>query len=243
MTDNLLVREEGTGPAAKPVAVYDASAKNRFEFEIRHNGGVYDVAYIFDALEDSRYLQWIHEFNVKGNEDSVSEESREATCRLWDDVIGEVENIEYPEGADWKSLIDHQEKIDSLNQFLAVAIVEQEKQPGKLRLGTDSVPTEVMVTEAWMNGEIKQQTHTLKPKTIELEKKYSRIQGKRFKQQKVGGLRSKPKIEYVPQDEKIGELYDEMKIAAEGFKGDVIPLRFKTTVIHEIFASKLDPKK
>ena len=74
-----------------------------------------------------------------------------------------------------------------------------------------------------------------------------RIQSKRFKEEKVGGsLKRKKSIRYVPQDEAIGQLYDEIAISVEGFpRPDPmdVPLRFKTAVIHEMFASRLDPKK
>jgi hypothetical protein len=72
-------------------------------------------------LTDDRYLQWQREFKIKGNEDDVSEEAREATCRLWDDR-SKVEKIQYPEGADWKSLIPTGEKIEAIKFYLAVAI-------------------------------------------------------------------------------------------------------------------------
>lgn len=247
MTENAEMVEEQavtaeTGPKP-PAAVYDPDAKNRFEYKYKEDGFVYDIAFIFGPVSDERYLQWIREFKVSGNDDDVSEESREASCRLWDDLILEAENVEYEKGADWRSLIDNQEKIDSLNDLLAVAVVEAaEPAAGRRKLGGST--TQTVVTEAWVNGEAVQQRHELQKKSFELEKKYSRIQAKRFKQTTVGGaLKRKPKIEYVPQDEALGRLYDEMLVKAEGFADERIPLRFKTTVMHELFASKLDQKK
>jgi hypothetical protein len=248
-TDNLLIREETDvliREVAEPAGViYDAAAFNRFEYEVRHDDGLkYDTAHVYKPLSDERYLQWIREFKVKGNEDDVSEESREASVRLWDDLIVEVENIEYPEGADWKSLIDSQQKIESLNEFLAVAIVDDDsKATGKIKLGAENA-TQTFTTEAYFNGEILRQKHVLKKKSFEHEKQYSRIQGKRFKQEPIKGLsKRKPKIEYVPQDERIGGLYDELFVSGEGFADGKIPLRFKTTVVHSIFESELDAKK
>jgi hypothetical protein len=243
--DNVLIRKEDPQGEAKPVTIYDAEARNRFEFTITGDDGLkYDTAHIYGPESDDRYMQWVREFNIKGNEDDIAEESREATVRLWDDLVVEVENIEYDPQSDWKSLIDHQEKIESLNSFHAVAIVEPEEiAQGKRVLG-GNVETQVVFTECWFNGEAVQQKHVIKKKSFELEKKYSRIQAKRFKQQKIGGsLKRKTKIQYVPQDAAIGELYDEMFVSQEGFANGVIPLRFKTQVTHSIFASKLDPKK
>jgi hypothetical protein len=237
--------QEASSEQLAVVSQYDATANNRFEYEVRHDDGLkYDTAHIYKPLSDERYLQWIREFKVKGNEEDVSEESREASVRLWDDQILEVENIEYPEGADWKALIDPQQKIESLNDFLAVAIVDDDaKASGKIRLGVEN-PTQTVTTEAFFNGELVRQKHTFKKKSFEHEKKYSLIQSKRFKQEVVKGLhKRKPKIAYIPQDEKIGELYDELLISSEGFADGNIPLRFKTTVVHSIFASELQNAK
>jgi hypothetical protein len=135
--------------------------------------------------------------------------------------------------------------------YLAVALsdADRSKQPAKRRLdgGHGSPGTTVVITEAYFNGEVVQQQHFLRPTTDELTKKYARIQAKRFKQEKVGGLRRKPKVEYVPQDARIGELYDEMSIEMTGFTRTGtfpdVPLRFKTFVIHHIFGETVAEKK
>ena len=61
------------------------------------------------------------------------------------------------------------------------------------------------------------------------------------------GLRRKPRVEYIPQDEKLGELYDEMAIETTGFHrtgtSPDVPLRFKVLVVNYIFAPTLDQKK
>jgi hypothetical protein len=254
-TENALVRNESTVPAAaaatgvakkeeKPAPIYDADARNRFDFTVREGVKQYDTAHIYEPLGDERYLQWLKEFKVKGNEDDVDEESREASVRLWDEQIFDVANIEYPDDADWRSLIPASEKIEGINSFLAVAIAEDiEKVEGKRQLGSAD-HTITVRTETFFNGDIAMQTHELRPTSLELEKKYSRIQGKRFKQEKIGGLRKKKaKIEFLPQDKRIGELYDEMFVSSTGFANGKIPLRFKTTVIHHLFAETLDQKK
>jgi hypothetical protein len=235
-TDNRLIRD------GQPVIQFDADAKNRLEFEIKENGLIYEVAHIFNPLEDARYLQWISEFKIKGDEDNVDEHSREASIRLWDDIIERVDNVEFESPEAWKSTIPDKEKIDSVSSFLAVAIVDgEERAEIKLRRGGVN-PDQTVITEAWFNGEVSQQKHTLAAPSLELQKKYARIQGKRFKQQKIGGLRGKPKLEFLPQDSRIAELYDEMVISTEGFVNNKIPLRFKSSVIHAVFSSTLDVK-
>lgn len=253
-SENLLVKSEDPGSEPKtedpkpktedPKPIYDAAARNRFEFEVEQGGVKYDIAPVFGPLSDERYMKWIGDINVRGTQDGeTTDDGRDAMVALFDDIIVEVGNIEYPDGADWKSLIDSSIKVESLNQFLAVAIVEPEGQKGgKLRLG-ELQSNQTLVTECWFNGQIVQQKHLMQPKSLEWEKKYERIQKKRFREEKIKGLhRRKPTIEFVPQDEHIGELYDEMCSVHAGFVGDVVPLRFKTLVINYIFAPKLDQK-
>jgi hypothetical protein len=225
-----------------PAKLYDREAQNRFELEVREEGLIFDVAHVFNPLTEDRYLQWIKEFRVKGDEDNVQEESREATIRLWDDVIDRVENVDF-ETEDWKSAVPIAEKSEAVKSLLAVAVVDGEERATRnlRRGGSDS--TQTVITEAYFNGQVLQQKHILKVTSIELEKKYSRIQSKRFRQQKIGGLRSKPKVEFVPQDERIAELYDDMLISVTGFADDRVPIRFKTTAVHSIFAPNVDVKQ
>lgn len=226
----------------KPLVIYDADARNRFEYEVE---GGSEIAHVFGPLSDERYMQWNRDLKVRGNEDDVSEEAREASVKLYDDLIIEVENIEYPEGSDWKSLLDSQYKIDALNDLLAVAIVEAEPEKGgKLQLGTpEAAAQQTITTECYFNGAIVQQTHVLVKRTFEFEKKYDRIQAKRTKQQKIGGLRRRQaNVEYVPQDDKLGGLYDEMFVSADGFANGRVPMRFKVLVMHNIFGPKSKAK-
>lgn len=222
---------------------YDPAARNRFDYSVVRNGLKYEIAFIFGELSDDRYLQWLKEFKISGDDDNVSEESREASVRLFDETVNAVEGVEFDEGVNWREFIPSSEKIQALNDLLAVAIVETEKKAdGKLRLGPGE-NTQVIITEAWQNGEIRQQEHRLVETSIELEKKYSRIQSKRFKQEQTRGLRRKAKVEFVAQDEKLGDLYDEMITLASGFtEAATVPLRFKTAVIHEVFAPTLQSK-
>jgi hypothetical protein len=155
-----------------------------------------------------------------------------------------VEKVQFPEGTDFRKWIPPLEKVEGDQDLLAVAISEDIEKVSADRVFGDEAKTVSVGTETFFNGDIASQIHEMRPTSLELEKKYSRIQGKRFKQEKIGGLRNrKAKIEYIPQDGKIGELYDEMFVSQTGFAGGNVPLRFKTTVIHHMFAEKLDQKK
>jgi hypothetical protein len=216
-TDNALIRGEETSNDPTPAKLYDPEARNRFEYEVRENGSIFEVGHVFGSLSDERYVQWQREFKIKGNdENDVDEQSLEASVRLWDDIIIEVENIDFEAGTDWKAFIPYSEKIDALNDYLAVAIAdetEDQKAVTKRTIGPGQ-SSQTVITEAWTNGDVAKQKHVLVRATMELKKKYSRIQSKRFKQETIKGLhRRQPKVEFVPQDEKLGELYDEMKIS------------------------------
>jgi hypothetical protein len=124
--ENALVRNESTVPAAaaatgvakkeeKPAPIYDPDARNRFAFSVREGMEKYDTAHIYEPLGDERYLQWLKEFKVKGNEDDVDEESREASVRLWDEQIFDVANIENPEDADL-AIADPRDRKDRRDQ-------------------------------------------------------------------------------------------------------------------------------
>src|SRR4051812_5892891 len=112
--DNALIRQDDQiqkqGPSAldqankkkekkaEPPPPFDADARNRFEFTVREGVKKYETAHVFGPLTDERYMKWLRDFKIRGNDDDVSEEAREASVALWDDVITEVEKIQYPEG-------------------------------------------------------------------------------------------------------------------------------------------------
>jgi hypothetical protein len=244
-TENSLIRHEQATPVhtGSPAPIlFDADARNRFEFDVREGVELYETAHVFEPISDERYMQWLREFKMRGNENDLDEESREATCRLWDDLIVAVEKINVPEGRDFRELIPPPEKLEAISAFMAVAIgADIKKNEGGRNFAEDA--TQVVVTEAWVNGEVAMQRHELKKVSVEWQKKYSRIKAKTFKQEKIGGLRRQPKTEYVPQDHRFGELYDEMFVSQDGFIGGKIPLRFKTVVIDHLFGERLSQKK
>ncbi len=239
-----LEKEEFKEPTPTPKTIeYDAAAKQRLPFDVDENGTKYDTAHIFDHLTDERFIQFLKEARIKGDAEDVEENELEITVNLWNDLVTEVENIEVEDGADWKSLIDSQEKADAMERYLAVAIVEEEeKAAGRRKLSAHT--NETVITEAFFNGKPVQQTHRLEKKRDEWKKKYNRIQANRFQPEQTKGLRRSPKIKLVPQDENIGKLYDEQFIEQTGFVNGNIPLRFKTRVIHYLYGgSKLDDAK
>ena len=231
------IKTEETTTKETPAVIYDADARQRYEFEVAENGQKYDTAHIYEPLEESRFISFLHSIKARGNEQQQEENEIEVKSLLWDDLVSDVENIEKTTD-DWKSLIDYSEKQESLEKYLSVAIVEPEtKAAGKRQL----VQTETITTECYFNyPNSVTQTHKLKKKTDEWRRKYARIKAKIWKVEQTKGLRRDPKIEYVPQDEKFGELYDELLIETTGFKDDIIPLRFKTAVVHDLFSTKLN---
>ncbi|MCD9188236.1 MAG: hypothetical protein LUM44_17605 [Pyrinomonadaceae bacterium] len=221
--------------------IYDADAVQRYALVVTENGEKFDTAHVFNPLSDKDYLSHVNSVSIEGNADNVDANDKLITAALWDAQIKEVENIEVDPSDDWKSLIDIDEKVDAMNMFLTVVIVEPEiAQNGKRKLTQQK--TETVITEAFFNGFPVSQTHTMQSKTLEFAKKYDKIRRKSFETEKTKGLSRKPKIRYVPQDEKYGELYDEMLVSSTGFKS-FTPLRFKVKVIDYIFASKIDEKK
>lgn len=243
MTDTALTVNVPAGPAQAepPVVLFDAEARNRMPFEVREGTRTYETAHIFNPLSDERYMQWLRAFKMRGNEDALDEQSREATCALWDELIHEVENIAVSEGLDFREVIPDPEKLEAISAFVAVAIAADIERVTGSRCFTPDA-TQTVTTEAWVNGEIATQSHVLKRVSVEWQKKYSRIAAKRFKQERIGGLRRQPQLEYVPQDHKFGEMYDEMVVSNTGFAGRV-PLRFKTVVIEHLFGERLSQKK
>ncbi len=222
-------------------AFYDANAEQRHELTAIADGEKYQTAHRIKPIEDERYLAYLKAVDIKGDDEDVDSHEKESGAAFWDDLIIEVENVEFEEGSDWKALIDADEKNEALNLFLAVAIIEPETvSNGKRKLTSNASQT--IRTEAYFNGVPIQQTHKLQAKTPELIRKYDRIQRNRFKQEPTKGLRRKPKMIYVPQDRNIAALYDEMFIEQTGFANGIIPCRFKTSVIHYCFAPKVESK-
>lgn len=223
---------------------YDANAQQRFEFEVTEGGVKYDTAHLYQPLSESRYIEFLHSIKAKGNEREAEENEIEVKTALWNDLVSDVENLDKGGLDNWKDLIDYGEKRESLEKYLSVAVVEPEtKSTGMRQLINNDV--DVVTTEAFFNfPNVVTQTHKLKKKNDDWRRKYSRIKQRVWKVEQTKGLRRDPKVEFVPQDEAFGGLYDEMKIEATGFKDNIIPLRFKVRVIHYIFDdSKLDEKK
>ena len=242
-----VIGDSAAGRATALQYFYDATASQRYEYVVEENGEEFETAHLYSPKfnSDELYLDWIKSWNISTKSDSEADQKyEESTSAFWDNCIEKVENFE-TEG-DWKSRISAGEKLQGMVNLLAVA-VKVNPAKGKLRTGAVS-ETQTVITEAYWNGiaaeNTCQQKHVITNKDREeYRKKYNRIQTKRFKQEKVGGLRRTANVIFIPQNEAIGNLYDEMMIEAEGFVDNKIPLRFKTTVIHHLFESKLDEKK
>lgn len=229
----------------KEARAYSPTNTNRFDYVVTENGRKYDIGHIFDPITDERYVQYLNDFKIVGDEDNINEEGREAAVRLWDDLINSVAGITFSEGVDWKAHFPVAEKTTAIADLLAVAIADDDAHDADSAPDTREIgpkTEQVVFTEAMFNGHILKQRHVLKQATFEDEKKYAWIAGKRFKATAVRGFRKKNRVEYIPQDEAFGELYDELLKSVTGFAGDTVPLRFKTAVIHHVFANRIEAR-
>ena len=224
---------------------YDATVGQRYEYTVQENSEEFETAHVYNEKinDDTEYLKWVQSWEIKTRSDSeVDDKYSASTQKFWDLITETVENFNL-EG-DWKNRISAEEKLEGVANVLAVAIAVDNTK--KVR-GEDVSEHETVLTETYWNGikddDVRQQKHILTNKNREeFTKKYHRIQAKRFKQEKIGGLRRQPKMQFVPQHEAIAKLYDEMMIEAKGFVNDIIPIRFKTMVIHHVFGAKLEKK-
>lgn len=244
MNESAQIEETETKETAPAAALYRTEASQTFEYIVEQNSEEFETAHVFRGFTDQEYLAWIAGWDVKVKADGEADQKySEATCKFWDAICESVKNIDCSE-SDWKAYIPASEKLESIGNLLAVAI-RTETASGVRKLGASD--TQKVLTEAYFSGmkpeNVVVQTHVL---TLlnreEFRKKYNRIQRKRFKQEKIGGLRKQPSVVVVPQDEAVGQLYDEMCLETTGFEG-AVPLRFKTTVIDHIFDSALNEKK
>ena len=232
------------------VKYYDAGKDQRFEFVVTEGNAKYDTAHVFGPIGDERWMQFLRDQKVRGNGEKIESNEVEAIDGLWNDLIRSVENID-TDGRALHEVIDYAEKKDALETYIAVAAFDPEtaasgpRRPGMVQART-------VITEAYQDGAVLQQFHTLRKKTLEDIKRYESILRRRLKQENVRGLRRSAEITFVPQDDKLAKLYDDMKIEVKGFAvpynfqdngTDGIPMRFKVAVVHHVFASDLDEKK
>lgn len=235
-------KDSPTKPEPAPVAVkeYDAVAAQVCEATLTRGGRNYQTAFTFKPLEDERYFKMLDDRKISGNEDNLKEDVLGANSALFDDLCSEMLNVEDP-----KKILPA-EKDSAIGDYLAVAIGEPDEAETSGMI--PDAAENVVKTECFFNGfseaDVVSQTHYLKLDTSgEYKKKYLRIWNQRAKPEPTRGLRGKPKMIFRPQDRKLAALYDEMFIRAEGFKGGVIPARFKVAAIHEIFADPVSEKK
>lgn len=228
--------------------LYDSEAIQRFEFTIAENGKKYQTAHIFNPLPDERYLQFLQQIKVKAKGENIESDATNASQALWDDLIKEVENVDFGGEPDWKPMVSvFNEKIPSLNNYLAVAIIDDEAEEGpaaarRIVKANKEPLSQTVVTEAFFNGEPVRQSHVLQPLSVALATRYSKLQEKTFNVKQVPGVKDIKIITYRPQDAEKARLYDEMALSQTGFSGG-IPLRFKVKVVDYIFAPTLEAAK
>lgn len=240
---------ETQAAAEKPPVVYDASAEQRYQFEIKENGRKFKSAHRFKPVDDERHFEFVgHLLQIEYGEQAAAEKNaaeKQTIVDFWRNQIIEIENVEIEDGSDFHDFADADNEIVPMTTMLLAVVVKNAKAAsGKRQFGTaKSSETQSVRTEAFFDGLPVEQTHTLKAKSDEYQKKYNRLQRSQYKVERTEGLRREPKLEIVPQHKAKGLLYDEMYISSTGFADDIVPLRFKVVVIDDIFSASIDPKK
>ena len=226
--------EQNTNQAA---TVYDADAVQK----IPVGDGVYAVVTPFTDemfLQNRReFAEKVNEFIKRGDEREMSEiEIREALikdCELADKLIENLEN--YPDlPADWKELMSAEDK-QAIIRKATTFVIDEERD--LISLGKTIVPT-----AAYFNGEVTNQTHILRRRTIDDSSAFTHITSKQYKPLKNKKFGQKTGAEFVPQDAAKAALYDAMLESVSGFAGNKVSLRVKVLVIDHIF-TPVDAKK
>lgn len=223
-----------TAKAKETTELYDGNAKQRIPFEVTEGSERFETAHNVKPVTDARTLELLDAVVLEDIEDETNLDRVRRinalltveTRKIWNDVIIDVENTE-SEG-DFRELIDDREVSAAIQALTAVDIVEPETVvTGVRRL--DAKATVNVVTRALFNGKLMTQTHKLRRRSTELDKKYDQIN---WSEDLKPSETAKAKA----------ALYDEILVETVGFKGKV-PIRFKTRVVDYHFGTTIDPKK
>lgn len=221
--------------------LYNPNTDQRFAFQVESEIGIFETAHKLKPLSEERYFEYVNSIEISEDENIVEDSVKKAFGDLWDDLIIEVENIDLENGQELKTAISLDEKIKGIETLLAVAVVQPENVKGVRKLVASEQKT--IITEAYFNNTIAQQSHTLKAINDEWKRRFNRIRANQIEQTKKTSLDGDNKFKFIPQDIAFGELYDAMLLGVSGFEGDKVPLRFKTTVILSYFAPKISKIK
>lgn len=233
-----VIEDSAAGKNAALTLVYDADATQH----IPVGDGVFAVV---KPYSDELYLQEQKELTELVNQSlqrdadqEVSEvEIKEALLRdvkLADELIETLEN--YPDlPENWRELLSVEDKQAIIRKALNFVVDEDRK---RLSLGKTVVPT-----ACWFNGEVANQEHILRNKTIDDSSRYALIQSKQYKTEKSKKFGKEDSYQIVSQVEAKWKLYLDMRESVKGFANDKVPMRVGVMVIDYVFAKSLDVKK
>lgn len=194
-----------------------------------------DKSYLKDRQE---FIDLLNEEAKKGEDAEISEleikDALERSVKLADRLIEALEN--YPElPSNWKELMSVEDKGAIIKKALTFVIDEENK---KISLGKIIVPT-----ACYFNGEVANQEHILRGKTIDDSSKYTLISTKQYKPEKSKKFGKENTVQIQLQDEEKFALYLEMRESVKGFANDKVPMRVGVMVIDYVFAKTFSGKK
>lgn len=229
---------------AVPV-LYDATAKQRFPFQIKEDGELIETAHIFKPVDDAKHLDYLREVVKVRDGERTDKTLTDLTVEFWrEHLIDSIENLETEEGADFRDIPDSEEEITPLTVSYLTVVVKPATVAEKRKRSPIKSKSQTIITQAYFNGEVCEQKHILQ-KGDEWKKKYNRIQRSQYVEDKNNkDENGEAKLKFVPAYEDKLSLYDEMMIETHGFANDIIPARFKLTAIDGAFGSPIvDAKK
>jgi hypothetical protein len=222
--------------AAPAVAVYDARARQRLEFDLED--GETTLTVTVEPIPDEVYLK---SFDAKaapritdGGKSMVVSGSA-PLASLFDAVVADIEGIPGEKPADWKEVLDEDQiKAPIMANVVAVSVYDE-----GFAWGQTSRP---VVVESFFNGEIVKARHYLRKKDKDDVREYRNLQkiplGARGKGLAGGDM-------VLPaHTEKKAKLYDRMtEREPEGYAGGRVPVWHKAAVVDHIFAAGVSAKK
>lgn len=211
--------------------LYDAQANQRIPF---WSGGV-DIAHHYKPLSDDDYISYREKLD---RADGDSSKVLDILSELWNALVTDVEGYEEPKPDNWKTLIDAGEKDFSISKYLAAAAYEVEKT----KRGWKTSDVVSVLLDCYFNGEIVTTKHELKPKTLDLEKRYQKLLEKSWKEKGGRGFKGRNLV-FVTDIAGIAALYDEIKISVSGYVNNDVPIWHKVAVVSYYLGKDIDEKK
>lgn len=215
------------------VMLYDGNAPQRIPLEITEGSERFETAHNVGPVTDPIFLEFVDSVDPTIDIDEMNQALSESVNQLWRKVIKSVENIEVEAGTDYRDEIGKDEIETVINSLMGVHPIQPTEATSAIRK-LSSKATVTVRTQALFSGKLLDQTHILKRKSDEHRKKYERIYS--------GISDDDGKAKQSVRAKAKAELYDELSVSTDGFKGKV-PMRFKTVVIDYYFEPGSSAKK